>query len=64
VVVFTHPKAELRLDEPPIPALAPKQLKGWLRRAGKLPPLDQETLDQLTQRLNEVAGVEDDQEDE
>jgi hypothetical protein len=64
VVVFTHPKADLHLNEPPIPAMAPKQLKGWLRRAGKLPPLSSATLDQLTQCLNEAAQVEDDQEDE
>ncbi len=57
VVVFTHPKAELRLDNPPVPAMAPKQLKGWLRKAGRLPALPDETLTRLTQVMDDAAKV-------
>ncbi len=57
VVVFTHPKAELALDDPPVPALAPRQLKGWLRKAGRLAPLPSATLARLNQVLDEAAQV-------
>jgi hypothetical protein len=61
VIVFTHPKAELALDDPPAPALTAKQLKGWLRKAGKLPPFPKETLDRLAQVLNQAAKVGEDE---
>jgi hypothetical protein len=57
VVVFTHPSAELDLDDPPVTALAPKQLKGWLRKAGKLSPLSQEVQAQLAEIMNQAARV-------
>jgi hypothetical protein len=60
VVVFTHPKAELALDTPPVPAMTPKQLKGWLRRAGKRTALSKETLARLAQVLNEAAHIGED----
>lgn len=56
-VVFTHPNVELQLDDPPVPAMLPKQLKGWLRKSGKLPSLADETFDELKQLLNEAAEV-------
>ena len=58
-VLFAHPNAELELDDPPIITLEPKQVKGWLRRGGKLPPLPEETFDQLCQVLNSGADVGD-----
>lgn len=58
VLVFT--KAQLTLDNPPVPAMAPKQIKGWLRKAGKLPPLPKQTLAQLTQVLNEAVPTDED----
>jgi hypothetical protein len=64
VVVFTHPNAELQLDDPPVTVLRPKQLKGWLRRAGKLPPLPKETFHRLTQLLDTAVQVGDSEEDE
>jgi hypothetical protein len=57
-VVFTHPNAELELDDPPVPVMLPQQLKGWLRRAGKLPPLPKEAMTRLAQVLDEAAGVD------
>ncbi len=35
LVVFTHEKAELHIQEPPLPVLTPKQLKGYLRSLSK-----------------------------
>ena len=61
VALFTNPKVELVLDDPPVPAMLPKQVKGWLRKAGKLTPLPNETLDRLTEVLNEAARVEEDE---
>jgi len=61
VALFTNPKVELVLDNPPVPAMLPKQVKGWLRKAGKLTPLPNETLDRLTEVLNEAARVEEDE---
>jgi hypothetical protein len=59
IVVFTHPDAELELDNPPVTALSPKQLKGWLRGAGKLDPLPAEEQAQLTEVLDEATQVDD-----
>jgi hypothetical protein len=64
VVVFTHPNAQLQLDEPPVPAMAPKPLKGWLRKAGKLSPLPNETLAELARLLDDAAGVADIEDDD
>ena len=59
VIVFTHPNADLQLQDPPVPALAPKQLKGWLRKAGKLPLLSNEDQARLAEFLDEAAQVSD-----
>jgi hypothetical protein len=57
VLVFTQ--ADLQTpDEPPVPAMDPKQIKGWLRKAGKLPPLPQPTLTRLIQVLDEAILLE------
>lgn len=64
VVVFTNAKAELQLDAPTVPVMLPKHLKAWLRRAGKLEPLSKETLNRLTQVLNEAAQIGSEDEDE
>jgi hypothetical protein len=56
-VLFTNAKADVILDNPPVSALVPKQLKGWLRKAGKLPPLPPATVEQLTGVLDQAAGV-------
>jgi hypothetical protein len=59
VVLFTSPKAVIDLDDPPVTALSPKQLKSWLRKAGKLPSLPKETLARLATLLDEAAQVSD-----
>jgi hypothetical protein len=64
VVVFTNPKAELNLDGPSVPAMSSKQLKGWLRKAGKLPPISQKEQTRLTELLDEAAHVTDVESDE
>lgn len=58
VVVFTHPKVELDLNAPPLPTMLAKQLKGWLRKAGKLAPFPQETQARLTKLLDQAARVD------
>jgi hypothetical protein len=63
LVVFTHPNVDLQVGNTPIPALLPKQIKGWLRKSDKLSPLPDETFEQLKQLLNEGAGVSDEQSD-
>jgi hypothetical protein len=62
VVAFTHPQAELQLDNPPLPAMSADNVKNWLRRSGKLHPLPKETFERLSEVLDEAAGV-DEQED-
>jgi len=58
VVVFTHANAELQLNDPPVTVLLSKQLKGWLRKAGRLPTLPKETSDRLAQLLDQVTQVD------
>lgn len=64
VVVFTSPKAELKLEDPLVDVMTPKQLKGWLRKAGKLPPLPREEQARLAEVLDEAAQVGDGETDE
>jgi hypothetical protein len=64
VVVFTNPKAQLRLEDPPVDAMSSKQLKGWLRKAGKLPPLPKEEQDRLVELLDQALPTNFDATDE
>lgn len=64
IVVFTSPKAELDLEDPPVPAMTSKQLKGWLRKAAKLRPLPKEEQVRLTELVDEAAEVGDSKADE
>ncbi len=64
VVVFTNPKAELQLNGPPVDAMSAKQLKGWLRKAGRLPPLSKEDQAQLAELLDEEVSVGESEADE
>jgi hypothetical protein len=59
VVVFTNPKAELKLESSSVPAIMSKQLKGWLRRAGKLPPLPKDDQMRLAELVDEAAQIDD-----
>jgi hypothetical protein len=64
VVVFTNPKAELQLNGPPVDAMSAKQLKGWIRKAGRLPPLSKEDQAQLAELLDEEVSVGESEADE
>ena len=35
VMLFANPKVDLKVDQPPIPALTPKDIKDFLREKGK-----------------------------
>ena len=60
VLVFN--KAQLTLDDdPPVPTMAPKQVKGWLRKAGRRPSLPKKTLKRLAQVLDETIPVDEEQ---
>jgi len=55
-------KAQLILDDdPPVPTMAPKQVKGWLRKAGRTPSLPKKTLKRLAQVLDETIPAAEEQ---
>jgi hypothetical protein len=56
VIVFVNPKAQLRLEEPSVPAFALADLKGYLRTALKEKSLPQTTLQALTDLCDEQAA--------
>jgi hypothetical protein len=55
VIVFVNPKAQLRLEEPSVPAFPLADLKGYLRTALKDKSLPQTTLKALTDLCDEQA---------
>ena len=50
-LLFVHPKVELQLNEAPLPALAPKDLKDFLREESKSKPIGDMTLDLIRKSL-------------
>ena len=56
VIVFVNPKAQLRLEEPSVPAVALADLKAHLRAALKEKLLPQATLKALTDLCDEQAA--------
>lgn len=53
IIVFVHPKAQLQLEEPSVPAVALADLKAYLRTTQKENPLPQATLKALTDLCDE-----------
>jgi hypothetical protein len=51
-LVFFHPDVELQAEEAPVPAMAGKKLKEFIRKAAKSNPISQETVEMLQDRLN------------
>lgn len=57
LVVFSSPKAELNIQDCPVPVVALKQLKGSMRKAGKDSRMSESVRRELERVLDEVAGV-------
>ncbi len=51
LLLFTSPKAELKVKEAPLPAMTPKDLKDFLREKSKEQPIGDLTLNTLLQAL-------------
>ncbi len=58
IVVFTNERADLELEEDVPEVMTYKQVKGWLRRDGKLIPLPEDVYEPLADFLDETAGIE------
>jgi hypothetical protein len=50
-LLFAHPKMELQVNDAPLPALTPKDLKDFLREKSREKPIDDLTLDQVRKAL-------------
>ena len=50
-LLFAHPQVDLQVDEAPLPALRPKELKEFMRKKGKEEPLPKLQLEALRQVL-------------
>jgi hypothetical protein len=50
-LLFAHPKVDLHVEEAPLPALTPKDLKDFLREKSKLRPIGDLTLDLVRKAL-------------
>jgi hypothetical protein len=50
-LLFAHPKVELQLNDAPLPALTPKDLKDFLREKSREKPIGDLTLDQVRKAL-------------
>ncbi len=50
-LLFANPKVELKVDESPLPAMLPKDLKDFLREKGKENPIGELTLEAIHKAL-------------
>jgi hypothetical protein len=50
-LLFPHPKVELKLENAPLPALTPKDLKDFLRSKGREEPISEITLEAIRKAL-------------
>jgi hypothetical protein len=50
-LLFAHPKVELKLENPPMPALTPKDLKDYMREEARQVPISDTTLDLVRKTL-------------
>jgi hypothetical protein len=51
LLLFTSPKAELKVVDAPLPAITPKDLKEFMREKSKEEPIDEVILDKLLRAL-------------
>jgi len=51
LLLFTSPKAELKVEDAPLPAITPKDLKDFLREKSKAEPIGELMLDTLLRAL-------------
>jgi hypothetical protein len=51
LLLFTSPKVELSLEEAPLPAITPKDLKDFMREKSKESPISNQVLDSIIQVL-------------
>lgn len=58
VLIFTDPKAELDIENPPIPAMTPKELKEFLKNQAKVHPLPDNLLDTIRKVFPEIGDIE------
>lgn len=56
VIVFAHPRADLKLEEPSVPVVRLDELKSYLREATRSSVLDRATLQSLTELFDQQAG--------
>jgi hypothetical protein len=57
IIVFTDPRAQLEITAPTVPVVAPKDLKKWLRGAGKGDTLKSADLKALEQAFDAAAAA-------
>jgi hypothetical protein len=57
IIVFIDPRVQLQITEPTVPVMAPKDLKKWLRGAGKGEMLKGADLKTLEQAFNDAAAA-------
>jgi hypothetical protein len=57
-LLFTNPKAELKVEEAPLPSLAPKELKEFLREQAKGRPIEAATLEVVRKALPQAEKEE------
>ena len=50
-LLFAHPKVELKVEDAPLPALTPKDLKDFLREKSKEKPISDALLDKIREAL-------------
>ena len=51
LLLFTSPKAELKVENAPLPAITPKDLKDFMREKSKVEPIDELALDKILRLL-------------
>ena len=56
IILFTDPRVELEISQPPVPVLEPKNLKKWLRGTGKGDSLKAADLRALEELFNAEAA--------
>jgi hypothetical protein len=58
LLLFTSPKVELKVEDAPLPAITPKDLKEFMREKSKEEPLGEQILDKLLSALPKAEHEE------